>query len=92
MDGVLITDVELHHFGAPTRPVEPIINKNPAGLVWWGIQRYLDFDAAISSQDLNSLIWDELRAAGKNGMAGRKVKKGRSNYVCPKIKIFLDQA
>ena len=92
LDRVLVYNFELYHLSATAGRIGAVIYKDSAWLVWWSIERNLDFNPAFAAEDLHFLVRHELRAAGENTVPGRIVKNPGAKDIGSQVRIFFNNA
>ncbi len=90
LQGVLIADWEGFGGAASAKEVSAIVDEEARRAVQRGVERDFDLDASSGAEKVYALVGDKLRAAGKNRMAGREVKKSRSEAVSVHLGIAVD--
>ena len=92
LNRVLVASREGFYRNAATDEVPPVIDKNAARPVIGCVEGDLDFDTALGSQNLHSLVRDKLRAAGKRRMARWELENGGGQPVHLKLRVVFHQA
>jgi hypothetical protein len=89
LNRVLITNVELQNLCTSSGGIGPVIQKYPAWFVWRSIEWDLYLNTALAAENLNALIWYQLRATSEYRLPGRKMQYGGGYDVGSHLRIFF---
>lgn len=74
MQCVLIADGEGFRGDAGSEEIATVVDEDAGGTVGWGVEGYLDLDAATRAEEVNALVWDQLRAASEDRLSAGEIE------------------
>ena len=92
LERVLVDDGEGFGGDAGAEDVAAVVGEQACGAIGRGVERDLDFDAALCAVELHALVRDELRAAGEDGVTCGEVEERGGEAISVELRVAVDEA